>query len=134
MNYMKQIAEMLGLKWDDENNVSEEFEIIGQSENFKITPSGLAMSGYGYMNYSYITNLLTGNIEIKRKPWKPKLGEYYYLPDYFSKELFSGFTWRNDKSDNMYFERNLVCKTAEEAISIGEKVIDALRRFNLNYE
>lgn len=79
MNYMKQIAtDILGLYWDDEKNESEAFKIKEFDFEYKITPGGLRFVGGGYMGHERIVELLKGELEIERIPWKPKKDEKYY--------------------------------------------------------
>lgn len=81
MNYMKQIAtDILGLYWDDEKNESEEFRIKGFDYKYKITPNSIHSYNWeSHLDYGRIAQLLMGELEIERIPWKPKKGEIYYL-------------------------------------------------------
>ena len=78
MNYMKEVAEMLGVE------IGEEFDII-LPENipsvynpFKIGERGLVGKN-GNLANDYLLTLLNGISEIKKIPWKPKYGEWFWI-------------------------------------------------------
>ena len=77
MNYMKQVAKMLGVE------LGEKFDIdVGDG----FTLDGCCLNGYGLYddglrNDSVLNGLLTGECTIKKKRWKPKDGEEYFYVD-----------------------------------------------------
>ena len=78
-NYMAEVAKMLGVK------IGEEFEICSNGEcTVKLTEDGLeivTMLGklIDHANEVCLTRLITGKYNIKRKPWKPKVDERFYI-------------------------------------------------------
>lgn len=58
--------------------------------------------------------------------WVPKCGEIYYVPEPTFSDLQIARAWFGDIIDNMFFRRNLVCKTSEEAIEKANKMLDVL--------
>lgn len=74
-NYMKEVVKVLGLE------LEEEFEFEDNNYIGKFTEEGLLVctGTYWYTNFFDLTDILTGKIKIKKKPWKPKYGENYYF-------------------------------------------------------
>lgn len=79
INKMKEVAEMLGL------NIDEEFDIMIRENEpsnynpFKIREQGLVDKDCVLAN-DYLNELLIGNFEIiKKSPWKPKYGEWFWI-------------------------------------------------------
>jgi hypothetical protein len=74
MNYMKEVARMLGVE------PGEEFEISGMDGEFWLDGNGLHMldDKGDYDLNALMMALLTGRSKIERLPWKPKLGDIYY--------------------------------------------------------
>ena len=57
-----------------------------------------------------------------------KQGEKYYCPDllnYYGCK-YREYTWSNDKYDNMLKERNVVCKTPEQASEMYDLFMDLI--------
>lgn len=78
MNYMEQIAQMLGVEF------GEKFDILDgdgkiYDKNMKLTENGLLHDGESIQSLPFLlVSILTGNMEIKKRPWKPKLREMCY--------------------------------------------------------
>ena len=78
MNYMKQVAEMLGVE------LGERFGIKGEAENYRLTQYGLIKCEEEETTYDQttsdeeLTQLLSGCKKIVKLPWKPKCGKVYY--------------------------------------------------------
>ena len=87
MNYMKQVAEMLGVE------MGERFNISGWNEStkFYITEEGLMREGFTAPRRKAFDKLLTGEAEIIKEPWKPKEGEEYYFVGVNEKILHTNF-------------------------------------------
>lgn len=61
----------------------------------------------------------------KKLPWKPQIDEKYYIP-YFatrSGDMFEIYRWDNDGVDRKRYDMGIVCKTKEEAIALGQKML-----------
>lgn len=105
MNYMKQVANMLGVE------VDVDFECYENSYKYKITENGLVSSGcYGADS---LMMLLNGDLTIKRKPWKPQYGATYYCvckQGYVRHEK-----WYCDAIDVLYYKIGNCYKTRGEA-------------------
>ena len=77
MNYMEQVAEMLGVE------IGEEFDVLDSNGELliccplKITKTGLTNENYSYYADTLLT-ILSGGYTIQKIPFKPKNGEEYW--------------------------------------------------------
>lgn len=92
MNYMEQVAHMLGVELDEEfylEDVTDGGYYITYDNDktvFKLSNSGMlrrdkhVVSGWMESTYHHLLGLLTGRYTIVKKPWKPSHGlRYYYV-------------------------------------------------------
>ena len=92
MNYMKQIAQMLGVELDEEfylEDVTDGGYYITYDNDkvvFKLSNTGMlkkdkyTVSGWIDLTHNYLPELFTGRYTIVKKPWKPSRGlRYYYV-------------------------------------------------------
>ena len=109
-NYMADVAKMLGVELNDE------FELNGSNAIYKLSQYGFFFkSGGAWMRASdyLLIDIIRGEYEIKKLPWKPKEGERYYLPD----ERFSSWaidSWQNRACDFALFGAGMAFKTVED--------------------
>lgn len=90
MNYMKQIAQMLGVELDEEfylEDVTDGGYYITYDNDkpvFKLSNSGMlrkdkhTVSSWIDVTHNYLPGLFTGRYTIVKKPWKPQKNEEYY--------------------------------------------------------
>lgn len=89
MNYMKQIAQMLGVEFDEEfylkSTLNGKYCSSGKNKTtFKLSDSGMQMKFVHNNDYEWcsidaiLAEILTGSLEIVKKPWKPKNDEVFY--------------------------------------------------------
>lgn len=91
MNYMEQIAKMLGVELEEEfylkSNLTGKYLSSGKNKTtFKLSDSGVQMKFVRNNDYEWcsidviLAEVLTGRQEIVKKPWKPSHGlRYYYV-------------------------------------------------------
>lgn len=106
MNYMKQIAQMLGVELEEEfylkNTTNGYYCASGKNKTtFKLSESGVK---YKFIrntnNYEWcrldaiLAEVLTGSLEIVKKPWRPKDKEFVY---YIELNRSITRTWFNAK-------------------------------------
>ncbi len=89
MNYIKQVAEMLGVELGEEFNIQTRGMVIcwkgecwdGESQKFWFDENGLQVDkdpkSYNYIETA-LSRLIDGTWSIVKKPWKPKEGERFY--------------------------------------------------------
>lgn len=119
-NHMAEVAKMLGVE------LEEEFEIPEYSSyKFKMTVNGIAV----YIDGSWKSNmpntsfalekLLEGIYTIKRKPWKPKIGEKYWVivPD----GDISEYAWLDSLGGHSNYKLGNCYRTREEAEANRDK-------------
>ena len=90
MNYMKQIAQMLGVELDEEfylEDITDGYYVAYDEAKavFKLSNSGMLrrdkhVGGWIDLTHNYLPELFTGRYTIVKKPWKPSHGlRYYYV-------------------------------------------------------
>ena len=77
-NHMAEVAKMLGVELGEEFEIDYATDITTLSA--KITDTGFYIINSNNLEFSglFLNLLLSGQLEIKRKPWKPKRGETYW--------------------------------------------------------
>ena len=65
---------------------------------------------------------------MKTKKWKPKIEEIYYVPDIFGSSLYESNTWYDNLFNQWIFNKNLVCKTPKEAITLAKAMLKVAER------
>ena len=123
MNYISEVAKMLGVE------LGEEFEIVMLNTNcwakaYLNENNGLAITDCNVsdtLNWKVyeLTHLLTGTHTIKRKPWKPKLDEYYWHIDVDGSHHLTA--WQGVSFDRNYYKLGKCYQTAEEAKANRDK-------------
>lgn len=71
-NYMKQIAEMLGVEF------GEEFQITTSKMKYVLYENGLFCVADDKCCDNVLINILKGYAQIKRIPWMPEYGDVYW--------------------------------------------------------
>jgi hypothetical protein len=127
-SYYPEIAKMLGLE------IGEEFEV--NESNYVFRDSGLFIiqidNSEIVASPVFLMDLLSQKTKPIKIPWKPKCGDTYYVPSIDSKELYSQFTNLETTFDLRLIERNLHCKTKEEAIEKAKKMLKTIiHRFKI---
>ena len=122
-NYIEEVAALLGVKLD------EDFKIINQDGKdfgiYQLIDCGLSRKvdseeGDDYMtdiNSSTMTYLLTGTYKIEKLPFKPELGDLYWIPAInINGEIEAhNFMWEDMVYDYLAYHLGLCFRTKEEA-------------------
>ena len=123
-NHMAEVAKMLGVEID------EEFEIDyphGEVSTAKITKTGLHIictnlkfnsSELDLISFNW---LLNGSCTIKRKPWRPQVGQDYWVVSPKAKESIIVTVWINSCGDNSNYKIGNCYRTKEEAEANRDK-------------
>ena len=122
MNYMAEVAKMLGVELGEEFDV----DVHGTIVKAKITKDDIyLLDGQscfsGYNSSTLLRNLLRGNYSVKRKPLKPKKNEEYWTV-MRDGEVFLA-TWLNDLIDIHCYKLGNCYRTKEEAETNRDKWI-----------
>lgn len=135
-NYMSGVANLLGVE------LEEVFRIDGTGHYFRFTDTGLEVSvctSLAELKHTawfseesceescMLSGLLTGELKIKKRPWKPARHDLYYIPFPTDKMLWEYATWTDSDNDYSRLNRGLVFKTKEEAIEAAKKMLAAVQ-------
>ena len=119
MNHMAEVAKMLGVELGEEfevnENKSKKFRFIENRFEFFTSGSWVCDANAAFE----LDNLLSGVHTIKRKPWKPKIGENYWVivPD----GDISEYAWLDSLDDNSNYKLGNCYRTREEAEANRDK-------------
>lgn len=115
MNYMKQIAEMLGVEMGEEFKVRSTKCIQNvNSEIFVFTKVGMTTDD-GITRNDILIDLLLGAFEIVKLPWKPKDGDYYWYHEYDEGCALCRTTWSDSSYDLALYKLGKLYRTKAEA-------------------
>ncbi len=130
MNYMKQVAEMLGV------SMNEEFEVLdkyydGRVEIFKckITECGMYVGNEEdwIYNHEMLAKILAGDnsIEIKKPPFVPRVFDTYWT---ITNKTFhvKRETWDDHAIDYARMKCGMVFRTKNEAIDARPRIYEEL--------
>ena len=116
MNHMKEVAHMLGVE------LGERFKVSGMDGRFWIDEIGLCVEDDkgDYDLNALLAALLTGRSKIVHLPYKPKIGDAYYLNTRFGE---THHEWVEDDNlfDLMIIKLGKVYRTEEEAEAHAEE-------------
>ena len=124
MNYMNQIAHMLGVELDEDFYLEDVthggYYITYDNDKtvFKLSNSGVLrkdkhiVNGWIDSTHPYLLRLLTGRYTIVKKPWKPKKDEKYYYVSLFKEIVQTYFC--EDHNDVMRYQLGNYFRTKEE--------------------
>lgn len=114
-NYMAEVAKMLGVELGEEFNLKDCSGEAESTNRFKITMDGLhEFWDNTWMHHDWIGDLLIGEYEIVKLPWKPKKGDDYYFPSVADKNV-DIYDWRGDNFDYAIKALGMCYRTRKEA-------------------
>lgn len=77
MNYMEQVANMLGVKLGEKFKLKDKCGEVSPNKYY-LSDAGLINEDTAWESGTRFTNILTGALTIVKKPFKPKMGEVYF--------------------------------------------------------
>ena len=96
----------------------EEFEIKGVCYNHRINKNGLEYCFGDHWDRSiYLSELLSGELEIIKLQFVPELNEAYYVPDISVADLYYKTFCYNTKHDKHRIEHEMCFRTKKGAIN-----------------
>ena len=118
MNQMNEVAKLLGVK------LNEEFKIKGISDIYMITENGITTKNGKYAQGLILTQLIAGQLEIQKYPWKPQSGErFYYVA--FGDELYVRYDdWTGFNGDILCYKIGNCYRSYEDAFASIPKWVD----------
>ena len=131
MNYYKKIAEMLGVELEEEFKLKPSCLEKPWNCLYRFSKDGLENK---YSDLSWvkcekgaIDNILIGQTEVIKIPWKPKKGEAYW---HYSKgwEQAAFRKWEGTSDDLCTWKCGSCFRTEEEANTKGKEIMEAIRK------
>ena len=124
-NLIPEIARMLGVEIGEEFKV-DRYEYNGLTckfaENMLMSRSDLKGAEWG-ITYVILSELLAGDAEIVKIPWKPKKGDAYYTFEIFrGKWVVRSLWWTGAPCNYALLDKGWVFRTKEEAEDALTKV------------
>lgn len=124
-NLIPEIARMLGVEIGEEFKV-DRYEYDGLTckfaENMLMSRSDLKGAEWG-ITYVILSELLAGDAEIVKIPWKPKKGDAYYTFEIFrDKWVVRSLWWTGAPCNYALLDKDWVFRTKEEAEDALTKV------------
>ncbi len=136
-NYMNEIAKLFGVELGESFKITSDTQ--GDYQNYyRFTENNFLETSYSGVKWEVTTTavllkyILMGDIRIVKLPWKPQIGEKYYIP-YIStqpKYMYDTYDWNNDGTDIEYYRIGIVCKTKEEAVALTKKMLAVVKEEN----
>lgn len=130
INHMRDVVELLGVDFED----SFQLKSTTINGDFKFTSDGLYLFSHITEDWSLAPDVLLGlitgtyTIDKSRKPLA--VGTEYYIPNLTTKLLYDFVTWGAREYDFRNLKNGLVCRTKEEAIELGEKMLKLTKAGN----
>ena len=96
-NVWENIAKSFNMPLGREFTIDE----LEQSLVYKFTQNGLVRVDCDLFNPNVVLRILSGELSITPKPWKPKVGDkYYHVEESINGELYiETIKWNNDMTD-----------------------------------
>lgn len=115
-NLIPEIAKMLGVELGEEFKVDKYDELTFKfAENMLITRADFKGAKWG-ITHVVLSELLGGDIEIVKLPWKPTMYEEYWTFGKCGKKLIVGtLSWRELPYEILLFDKGWVYRTRAEA-------------------
>lgn len=113
-NLIPGITKMLGVELGEEFKVDKYDEMTFKfAENMLVARADFKGAKWG-ITYVVLSELLGGNVEIIKLPWKPKEGEKYwsFLPGAW---MVTWYTWDDSPIDFAFYKVGWVFRTKKEA-------------------
>ena len=122
MNYMAEVAKMLGVELGEEFYIKEQPKIkcVIYNGNLYVYPVDDGICTIPSPEKT-LSRLLNGSITIKCKLWKPKSGEYYWAVRPNGDVILTN--WANDCGDNSNYKIGNCYRTRKEAEANRDKWI-----------
>ena len=102
-NHIAEVAQTLGVEigeafkiTDDTHDDCQIYHRFTKNAGIEISDDGVEWKTAGTVILKYI---LIGVVGIVKLPWKPQIGEKYYIPSISNRDLYDFNSWNNDEYD-----------------------------------
>lgn len=131
MNYYKKIAEMLGVELGEEFKLKHYCLEKPWNSLYRFSTDGLENKysdcAWVKCEKGAIDQILIGQTEVIKIPWKPKEGKkYWHYSEAWNEGIFS--KWAGEYIDLICWKAGNCFKTKEEADIKGKELMEALRK------
>lgn len=131
MNYMEQVAHLLGVELEEEFLIktNDEIESYEKPIRYKFTKEGFVYSSQAFKNWcqsDFIHDLLNGKSTIVKIPFKPKYEEEYWFWYKGINERATSFHWYDNGCDFMAWKLGNCFRTKEEAETKGKELMESI--------
>ena len=107
----------------------EEFEIKNVCYNHRINKNGLEYCFDDHWDRSiYLSELLSGELEIFKSPFVPTWEQTYYYPNITTTLLYEASLYYNGEYDKHRVEHKLCFRTKEEAIRRAREILGLIEK------
>lgn len=125
-NIMEKVAKMLGVKLEEEFNLRKMgtgklLKYYEKNEVYKFTNNGLITFlpyGQEWRQANLLREILTGEYEIVKLPWRPKKGEWYFYPynTIMNNNIITPCSrrWGDELDEYAFLALGMVYRTEEE--------------------
>ena len=131
MNYYKQIAEMLGVKLEEEFKLKPSCLEKPWNSLYRFSTDGLENKysdcAWVKCEKGAIDQILIGQTEVIKIPWKPKYGDAYWKWA-TNVELAQFKHWNDNSTDFACWKLGNCFKTSEEAETKGKEIMEQLQK------
>lgn len=130
-NHMAEVAKMFGVELgevfkvtDDDSGKYHNYYKFTEKKGIEVSEDNVKWEA-DTAGTLVLKWLLIGVTRIIKFPWKPHIGEKFYIPCIHTEPeyMYSVYYWNNDDYDKEYYRMGLVCKTSEEAVALTNKMI-----------
>ena len=115
-NLMPKVAKLLGVEVGEEFTIEnadrKETVVLAMDGLHVIQPNNVLGPDHGKL----LSKVLQGLYEVKKKPWEPKEGEYFYYPD-VKRKAVCRLPWDSQFFDFAMKALDMVYRTREEAVA-----------------
>lgn len=124
-NYMKQVAETLGVELGEEFQIKYNDTIVRGT--YRLTKKGteIKTSGNWESIQPALLGILTGEYEIVKMPYQPKNGEVYWTY-FYDNFVVNNIVWGSDVGDYTRMKCGLIFRTEAEAVAARPRVYKEL--------
>ena len=123
MNHMAEVAKMLGVELGEKFKIADNCNDYLIDDTFYFTDKDIIIDGTDRCaDLCILYGLLIGNLTIKRKPWQPKHGDYYWVvhcDGYVYKMCYCG-----SNEDKTFYKLGNCYRTCEEAEANRDKWVN----------
>ena len=123
VNYMEQVAKMLGLE------LGEVFKVEGHKDIYAFYGGELINLSVGSATDMMLAEILKGKETITKLPWKPEKGGEYWRFN-CGEPVYT--MWENDFVDNMSYAVGNCYRTKEEALADKENLLKRIKKIAEN--